>query len=298
MAKIFLVDTMFHIYRAYHALPPLNAPDGTPTQAVRGVVGILSNLWKSERIRHLACVFETLEIGIRSQTFPDYKANRPQTPPDLKSQVPLVEEACRSLGIPTFRCDPYEADDVLATLAVKAVRAGHEAVIVSNDKDLAQLCIHPEVQVLRIKGQGKNAALEYIDGSQVERLFGVEAQLIPSWLALNGDAIDNIPGVPGIGPKTACKLLKQLGPLPQMLERAHEAGRFAQTLLDHREHLERNLQLATLYTDLPVDFSLEGVTPGDFQNLASFYRRLGMKRNLDPLEGGLFEPRSVFELWS
>ena len=298
MAKIYLVDTMFHIYRAYHALPPLHGPDGTPTQVVRGVVGILSNLWKSERIRHLACVFEPLDAGFRAEIDPNYKANRPPVPEELALQVPLVERACRALGLATFRHDPYEADDVIATLAVKAVKAGHEVVIVSNDKDLAQLCIHPGVSLLRMQGQGKKASTESIDASRVESLFGVGADLIPSWLALNGDAVDNIPGIPGIGPKTACKLLHQLGGLPGLLDRASEAGRFAQAIADHRQQLLRNLDLASLRCELPVEFSLESVTPGSFQGLADFYRELGLKRHLETLEGGLFRPQSVLELWS
>lgn len=298
MAKIFLVDTMFQIYRAYHALPPLHGPDGSPTQAVRGVIGILSNLWKSEKIRHLACVFESLGEGFRTQIDPNYKAHRPPTPPDLACQVPLVEQACRCLGIATYRQEPYEADDVLASLAVQAVQAGHEVVVVSNDKDLAQLCVYPQVQILRLKGQGKNTSLEYIDAPRVPDLFGVSAELIPSWLALNGDAVDNIPGIPGVGPKTACKLLQQLGPLPGLLDRCQEAGRFAPILSEHRERLLTNLDLATLRSELPVDFSLESVTPGSFVGLADFFRRLGLKKYLDSLEGGLFQPQSVLELWS
>jgi len=276
----------------------MQGPGGVPTQVVRGVVGILSNLWKSEHIRYLACVFEPLDAGFRAQIDPNYKAHRPEVPEDISRQVPLVEQACRALGLATYRHDPYEADDVLATLAVKAVAAGHEVVIVSNDKDLAQLCIHPGVSLLRIKGQGKNTHLDYVDASRVESLFGVGAELIPSWLALNGDSVDNIPGIPGIGPKTACKLLHQLGPLPGLLDRADQAGRFSQALQDHREQLLRNLDLATLRCHLPLEFSLESVAPGPFQALADFYRNLGMKRQLEPLEGGLFQPQSVLELWS
>ena len=298
MARIYLMDTMFHIYRAFHALPPMSGPNGVPTQVVRGVVGILSNLWKSERMRHLACVFEPLDAGFRAQIDPNYKAHRPAVPEDLAIQVPLVEQACKALGIATFRHDPYEADDVIATLAVKAVQAGHEVVIVSNDKDLAQMCVYPGVSLLRIKGSGKNTVMETIDSSRVESLFGVGAELIPSWLALNGDTVDNIPGIPGIGPKTACKLLQQLGGLPGLLDRASEAGRFADAIQQNRQQLLRNLDLATLRCQLPVDFSLEAVTPGSFEGLADFYRGLGMKRHLEPLEGGLFQPQSVLELWS
>lgn len=297
MARIYLVDTLFHIHRAFHALPPIPAPDGTPTQAVRGLVSILANLWKSERICHLACAFESPGSNLRSQQFPDYKATRPPAPPELAVQIPLAQEACRCLGIPSFCHEPYEADDILASLAVRAVQAGHEVVIVSNDKDLAQLCVYPQVQLLRLQGQGKKATLEYLNGQAVERLFGVGPELIPSWLALNGDSADNIPGIPRIGPKTACKLLQQLGPLPQLLDRLSEAGRWQTLLEQHRGQLELNLQLATLHQDIPLDFSLEAVTPGDFRELEEFYRRLGMKRFLEPFEGTLFLPQNVQQLW-
>lgn len=298
MARVFLIDTMFHIHRAFHALPPILSPSGQPTQAVRGVVGILSNLWKSERIRHLACVFETRGSSFRQQIDPAYKAHRPAAPAELLSQVPLVEQACRALGLPTYQEPGYEADDLLATLAVQCSQAGHEVVVVSNDKDLAQLCVDPKISVLRIRGQGKNQSLEYIDRERVTQLFGVAPELIPSWLALNGDAVDNIPGVPGIGPKTACKLLNEIGSLPQLLEDPSRAGRHQRTLEEHRERLLLNYQLVQLKTDLPLKFSLEAVTPGPFLGLVELYRELGMKRNLEPFEGSLFEPGNVLELWS
>jgi DNA polymerase-1 len=298
MARIFLVDTMFHIYRAYHALPPMYGPEGVPTSVVRGVIGILSNLWKSERMTHLACVFEPLDAGFRAEIDPNYKAHRPEVPVDLAAQIPLVREACECLGIATYDWENFEADDVLASLAFQAVQQGHQVVIVSNDKDLAQLCRYPEVSILRIKGQGKNAQLEYVDQEKVPQLFGVGPELIPSWLALNGDAVDNIPGIPGIGPKTAVKLLHQLGPLPQLLERASEAGRFAPSIAEHAEQLLRNLDLATLRHELPLEFSLEKLCPQDFRGLLEFFRRLGLKRYLEALEGGLFQPNNVRELWS
>lgn len=290
MARIFLFDSMFQIYRAFHALPPLSGPGGIPTNAVHGVLGILSNLWRSEKIRHMAWVFESRSKSFRYQLDPAYKANRSAAKADMTVQVPMVEEALEALGVTVYRHDTFEADDVLATLAAKAAAAGHEVVVVSNDKDLAQTCIHPRVSLLRIKGSGKNTNLEYIDGSRVEELFGVPASHIASYLALNGDEVDNIPGIPGVGPKTAVKLLKQHGPLPGLLEH---------TLQEHRERLELNLQLTQLHHDLPVDFSLEEVTPGNFRNLEAFYTRMGMKKQLAALDGGLFDPpNSLMELWS
>lgn len=290
MARIFLFDGMFQIYRAFHALPPLSGPGGIPTNAVHGVLGILSNLWRGEKIRHLAWVFESRSQSFRHQLDPTYKATRSAPKAEMAAQIPYVEEALEALGITIYRHDSYEADDVLATLAAKASAAGHEVVIVSNDKDLAQVCIHPQVSLLRIKGSGKNTALEYVDSSRVEELFGVPAELIPSYLALNGDNIDNIPGIPGIGPKTAVKLLKQHGPLPGLLDHA---------LQEHRDKLLLNLKLTQLHQDLPIDFSLESVTPGNFRNLEAFYKKMGMKKQLAALDGGLFDPpNSLMELWS
>ena len=290
MARIFLFDSMFQIYRAFHALPPLSGPGGIPTNAVHGVFGILSNLWRSEKIRHMAWVFESKSKSFRHSLDPTYKATRSAPKVDMALQVPMIEEGLEALGVTVYRHDTYEADDVLATLAAKAAAAGHEVVVVSNDKDLAQVCIHPKVSLLRIKGSGKNTNLEYIDASRVEELFGVPASHIASYLALNGDEIDNIPGIPGIGPKTAVKLLKQHGPLPGLLDHA---------LQEHREKLELNMQLTQLHHDLPVEFSLEAVTPGNFRNLEAFYKRMGMKKQLAALDGGLFDPpNSLMEMWS
>lgn len=290
MARIFLFDGMFQIYRAFHALPPLSGPGGIPTNAVHGVLGILSNLWRSEKIRHLAWVFESRCRSFRHELDPTYKATRSAPKAEMAQQIPYVEEALEALGITIYRHDSYEADDVLATLAAKASAAGHDVVVVSNDKDLAQVCIHPRVSVLRIKGSGKNTNLEYIDRSRVEDLFGVPAELIPSYLALNGDEIDNIPGIPGIGPKTAVKLLKQHGALPGLLEHA---------LQEHRDKLLLNLKLTQLHQDLPVEFSLSDVTPGNFRGLQAFYQKMGMKKQLAALDGGLFDPpNSLMELWS
>lgn len=290
MAKIFLFDSMFQIYRAFHALPPLSGPGGIPTNAVHGVLGILSNLWRSEKIRHMAWVFESRSKNFRHGLDPNYKATRSAPKEDMTAQIPYVEEALEALGVTVYRHDTFEADDVLATLAAKAAAAGHEVVIVSNDKDLAQVCVHPRVSLLRIKGSGKSTNLEYIDASRVEELFGVPASYIASYLALNGDDIDNIPGIPGIGPKTAVKLLKQHGPLPGLLEHA---------LQEHKDRLDLNLKLTQLHDDLPIEFSLQEVTPGNFRNLAAFYQKMGMKKQLAALDGGLFDPpSSLMELWS
>ncbi len=290
MARIFLFDSMFQIYRAFHALPPLSGPGGIPTNAVHGVLGILSNLWRSEKIRHMAWVFESKSKSFRHELDPTYKATRSAPKVDMAVQVPMIEEGLEALGVTVYRHDTYEADDVLATLAAKAAAAGHEVVVVSNDKDLAQVCTHPKVSLLRIKGSGKNTSLEYIDATRVEELFGVPASYIASYLALNGDEIDNISGIPGIGPKTAVKLLKQYGPLPGLLEHA---------LQEHRDKLLLNMQLTQLHHDLPVEFSLEAVTPGNFRNLEAFYKKMGLKKQLAALDGGLFDPpNSLMELWS
>lgn len=293
MARIFLVDTSFLLHRAYHALPPLQQ-FGRPVHAVRGLLSTLGKLWRSESIRHLACVFEGAGPALREGWDPAYKAHRKATPDDLKVQLPVAREACAALGLACYGADGYEADDVLATLARRASEAGHSCVLVSNDKDLAQACVHPQVELLRLKA---GAALDYVDASRVPELYGVEPSLIASWLALNGDASDNIPGVPGIGPKVACRLLRELGPLPGLLDRAGEAGRYGAVLLSHRERLLLNLRLATLKDDVPLEFSLESVTPGDCRNLPELFGQLGMKRELEAL-GGLFgAPRNVSALW-
>lgn len=301
MVRLYILDTMYHIFRAFHALPPLNAPDGRPTNAVYGVLGILRNLWKTEPVEYLVAVFESLEGTFREELYPGYKAHRPRLEPELKVQVPLVEALFQRLGLQTLSVNGYEADDVIATLARRAVEGGYGATLVSNDKDLAQVLVEGrDVELLRLAGTGKKARVERIRPQEVESVFGVGPQLIPSLLALRGDPVDNIKGLPGVGQKTAVRLLRQHGDLHYLLDHPECAGRFEQALRENRERLLRDLEIATVRTDVPLDFEgcpLERFRPGPLRGARELFQELGMTRAQVDIDALLAPEPTVRDLW-
>ena len=297
--RLYLVDTLYHIFRAYHALPStLRSADGQATNAVHGVLGILRNLWKTSQVTHLGMVFESLSGIFREEISPDYKAHREPPPQDLLAQIPLVKEACRRLGLSLWEVERFEADDVIGTLARLAVEAGVAVTIVSNDKDMAQLLALPgDVELLRTSGSGKNATVERLRAEDVPRVFGVRADQIASFLALRGDAVDNIAGLKGVGAKTAAKWLAEAGDLEGLLAAPELAGkRWAPVLTDSQASLRRDLLLSTIRTDVPLEFSLESFLPGPFDGLEEFFARLSMKRHLAEVES-LLPPATVDTLW-
>lgn len=275
----------------------MKSPDGVPNNAIHGVLGIFSNLWKAERIKYAAAVFESLEGVFREELDSDYKANRDPPDPDLKQQIPLVREACDRLGIPTIEVPRYEADDVIGALTKRATEAGFGVTIVSNDKDLAQLLtLGPRVELLRTKG----AEVQRVASGEVKDFFGVPAELIPSWLALRGDTVDNIPGIKGVGPKTASKLLLEHGHLNNLLANPALAGpRWGPKIEEQADRLRLNLKLATIATDIPLGFkgfNIDYFHPGMMNGAAEFFRRLGMRRYQNAAEER-FSP-TVQDLWS
>lgn len=303
MARLYIFDTLNHIFRAFHALPAtLTAPDGRPTNALYGILGIMRSLWRTQHVEHFVAVFESLEPTFRSTLDPEYKAHRPPTAPELKAQIPLAMELFEVLGIPTLSVEGFEADDVMGTLASRSRAEGHGATLVSNDKDLAQvLAGGGEVDLLRLSGTGKNAKVEKIGPDEVCGVFGVPPELIPSWLALRGDPVDNIRGIAGIGQKTAVKLLLDGGDLPTLLDHPELCGKFAPALRENRERLLRDLEIATVRLDVPLPF--EGLPIDRFQprpvapEAAEHLRELGMKTLLKGLEETLFPDPTLLDLW-
>lgn len=299
MRRVYLLDTMFFIFRAFYAVPRLTAPCGTPTNAVHGVLGLMRTLWQTERISHAVAVFESSGPTFRSELDSNYKANRAETPLDLKIQVAMVRWAFESLGIPTMNAEGYEADDVIGTLARQAVESECAVTIVSNDKDLAQLlAISRYIELLRTGQRGRP---ERIAPDEVHGLYGVPPHLIPAWLALRGDPSDNIKGVPGIGQKTATKLLNEHGDVHALLDEPERAGRFAPAFRDGREDVLRDLELATIKTD--VDLGEDGFPDHGFQlrpldRADEFFASLGMKGYLNQVQELNGAPATVADLWS
>lgn len=211
---LYLVDGTYTVFRSYFALPRMNSPEGTPTQAVFGFVATVRKLLRERSPHYLGVVFDLEGPTHRDELFSDYKANRPAPPADLIPQFPLAMEASHLLGWPVLSAKGFEADDVLATLACQARSRGFEVVLVTADKDLFQL-VGPGISVLRLTDE-----VLLLDPPGVESFFGVRPDQVGDVLALMGDASDNVPGVPGVGEKTAKSLIRRYGSLDGVLRRA------------------------------------------------------------------------------
>lgn len=284
--RLFLIDTYGFIFRAFHArarmsAPPMRTSTGIPTEAVLIVHNMIRKLAKTYQPQYLAAVFESMGPTFRDAEFADYKANRTETPPDLILQIPYIERLLHALNIPVVQYAGFEADDVIGTLATKASAAGFEVVIVSSDKDMLQL-INNRVSML-------NPAKDdtWYDAPKVKEFMGVEPGQVRDLLALKGDAVDNIPGAPGIGDKGAIDILAQFGTLENALNHAGEVGRrtYRESLQNNRERIEMSQRLATIHCDVPVPFDPEALqirTP-DVEALKGIFKELEFFTHLKEL---------------
>lgn len=282
MASLYLIDGHNVLYRTFFGVPRLTAPDGTPTNAVLGTARILLKILREERPDAIVAVFDSREPTPRHALYPEYKANRLKVPEDLSSQIPVVDEMIDALGIRRLAIPGAEADDIIGTLARRAEARGMDVVIVSSDKDLYQL-VSPRVKV-------RDGLKERTVGeAQVEEVFGVPPAKVPDLLALAGDPSDNVPGIPGIGEKTASELIREFGSLDEVLahpERLKGA---------RREKIEKNaegarlcLKLVTIDREVPIhvawnDFAPRGI---DASRVAPLFRRLGFRKLIEELDLG------------
>ena len=244
----YLIDGSGYIFRAYHALPPMNRPDGTPVNAVFGFCNMLLKLFTDHHADgHLVVVFDAARKTFRNDIYPAYKAHRPPPPEDLIPQFALIRDAVRAFNVPCIEQDGFEADDLIATYAAHAVARGERAVIVSADKDLMQL-VRDGVYLF---DPMKNLPL---DRDAVIAKFGVPPERVVDVQALAGDSTDNVPGVPGIGLKTAAQLILEYGDLASLLARAGEIKqpKRRETLLANREQALISRQLVLLKADVPL----------------------------------------------
>lgn len=256
MARIHLVDASPYVFRAYYSLPDsLTAPDGRPVNAVYGFAMMLLKLIDDEEVTRLAAGFDgSLTTSFRNEIYPEYKAQREKPPEDLERQFFDASALVEALGFPYFVSDRYESEDLLGSLVDPLVDEGHEVVLVSSDKDLAQL-VSDDVVLFDF------ARDERLDPEGVRQRFGVPPHLVADFLGLAGDSVDNIPGVPGIGKKSAQAILNGIGPLEEVyadLDRVEElevrgAGSMRRKLEEHREQAEMSKRLATIARDAPVD---------------------------------------------
>ena len=257
MSKLLLLDGNSLTYRAFFAVPEEMATrSGQPTGAVFGFTSMLINLVRDHRPDALAVCFDRPEPTFRHEAEPQYKAHRDETPTTLIDQLGLVREVLESLSIPALDCAGFEADDLLATLAVEAEQRGDDVLIVSGDRDVYQLVRDPKVRVLYNRRGVTDYAL-YDEAGIAERT-GVTPDLYVQYAALRGDPSDNLPGVPGVGEKTAAKLLNKYGSVEALLDAAGEqTPKLAENLAAHSDNVRRNVDLMTLRTNAPADAAAE-----------------------------------------
>lgn len=273
---LWLIDGSGWLYRAFHALPPLTAPDGSPTGAVYGFGNMLRGLLREQNPQRIAVIFDARGKNFRHELDPNYKANRPPVPPDLSDQFQPIVDLVEALGIPMLQISGVEADDVIGTLAHQ-LPDGMDLRIVSGDKDLAQLINERVVMIDTMKGKT-------MDVEGVVEKFGVPPERIIDLLALMGDSSDNIPGIEKCGVKTAAKWLSNFGDLDAIIAKNEEiGGKIGENLRAGLEQLPKSRELATIKTDVELDIGIDDLRRGeaDSEALLGMYKRLGFNRWLD-----------------
>ncbi|MFL6253513.1 MAG: 5'-3' exonuclease H3TH domain-containing protein, partial [Pyrinomonadaceae bacterium] len=267
--RVFLIDSFSHIFRAFFApmggrSEPLTNSRGQVTQAVFVFTNMLRKLLADEKPHYIAAVFESEVPTFRHEMNVGYKANRAEMPDDLQSQIPYIIRVCEAFNVPILNVPGFEADDVIGALAVQATEAGLQAVIVSNDKDMTQLVRDPWVVCMRnnsqnVKRKEPVPPVEWCDEAWVLNKFGVKPTQIIDLLGLMGDAVDNIPGAPGIGAKGAVQLVQQFGSIENALEHWEEVKHktYRESLRDNRELILQSKDLATIRTDVNIKLDLD-----------------------------------------
>jgi DNA polymerase-1 len=277
--SLYVVDALNFVFRAFHALPPLTTSRGIPTGAVYGLCQMLLRIEREQQPSHLCVVFDAPGDNFRHQIFTGYKAHRPPMPPELVPQIALVHQVIDAFGIQTLSVPGFEADDVIATVARRAVLEGMHVVICSSDKDLTQLC-GPGIAILDTM---KNRMLGV---EEVRERFGVGPEQVGDVLALMGDSIDNVPGVEGIGPKTAAELINRFGSLEGLLEHAAEVkGKRGLALQAAHAQVRVSRELVRLREDVPLPGTISDLhrQEPDRVRLQGLFRELEFTRLIDPL---------------
>ena len=286
-----VVDGSYYLFRAFHAMPPLTSPDGQPTGVVYGVVNMLRKMRRDYASAYFAVVFDASGTSFRNDLYADYKANRPEMPEELRVQITPLHKLIKSLGLPLLMIDDVEADDVIGTLARQASATGMQTIISSGDKDLAQL-VDDRITIVNTMN---NAT--YDEAGVIDK-FGVQPDQIIDYLTLVGDSIDNIPGVPKVGPKTAAKWLNQYGSLDAIIEHADEIkGKVGEYLRDSLDQLPLTRQLVTLKCDVELPFKPCDLIPAapNPQHLRPLYEEHGFRGWLKELDSGDAPEQQVSE---
>ncbi len=286
MKPLVLVDGMGYLFRAFYALPPLTTSGGEPTGAVRGVLSMLYKLLDDYQPERVAVVFDAPGRTFRDDLYSDYKANRPPFPSDLKAQIEPLLEAVDAMGLAVLRVEGVEADDVIGTLADRAGRAGLATVISTSDKDMAQLVDERTTLINTMTGVA-------MDPDGVRDKFGVSPDRIVDYLTLVGDTVDNIPGVPKVGPKTAAKWLDKYGDLDSLVARADEVGgAVGNRLRENLDVLPLYKELVTIVRDVELPLTLDELKPRapDADRLRALFERLELRSLLGHIESDQRDP--------
>lgn len=285
--ELFLVDGSGFIFRAYYAMayrggPSMTSPDGTPVGAVFGFTNMLLKMLNDYHAPYMAVIFDAKRENFRNDIYPEYKANRDETPEDLIPQFPLIRQATEAFDIPALEMEGYEADDLIAAYTKLARAQGKKVVIVSSDKDLMQLV----GDGVRMLDPMKNS---FLGTDEVIEKFGVPPEKVVEVQALSGDPTDNIPGVPGIGPKTAAQLIQEYGDLETLLERAEEIKqpKRREALIEHAENARISKKLVALDDQAPVPVPMENLKTHDPEKpaLMAFLQEMGFKSIVKRLGG-------------
>jgi DNA polymerase-1 len=295
--KLFLVDAMAHVYRAFFAPMPqrLTGPGGVPTNVPFLFGNILRRLIKDYQPDYIGIVFDPPGATFRDKLFEKYKAQRQPMPDEMRVQLPYVRRLCEAMQLPILEVKGYEADDVIGTMAVKAEKQNFDVFIISNDKDMMQL-VGKNVRTLRTGSGGLKGDI-IVDEKKVEELLGVPPEKVVDYMALLGDTIDNIPGAKGIGEKGAAELIKKYGSVEKALDHADEVPnkRYREALQQQREQVMMSKQLAAIATDAPVEIKVRELElrPPNAAALGALYRELGFSSLLRELGAEASAPATV-----
>ena len=284
---LYLVDGSSYIFRAYHRLPPLTNRHGLNVGAVYGYTTMLwklaDSLHKADGPTHLAVIFDAGSHTFRNDMFEGYKAQRPPPPPELVPQFPLIRDATRAFSLPCIEEEGLEADDIIACYSKAALEAGWKVTIVSSDKDLMQLIEDDRLDLFDTMNDRR------IDRAYVVEKFGVPPEQLGEVLALMGDSVDNIPGVPGVGPKTAAQLIQQYGDVEAVLAHAHEITKpkLRQNLIEHAQAARMSRELVRLVCSAPLPepldaLEMKGIPP---EPLREFLEEQGFRALVNRLAG-------------
>ncbi|MBI2791548.1 MAG: DNA polymerase I [Gammaproteobacteria bacterium] len=285
--KLVLVDGSSYLFRAYHALPPLTTSKGQPTGAAYGVISMLRKLIASEKPDYMGVIFDTKSKNFRHEIYPQYKANRPEMPDELRLQIEPLHNIIRAMGLPLIAIEGIEADDVLATLAHLATQKHIKTIISTGDKDLAQLV---DKNITLINTMNGNV----LDEKGVLEKFGVAPHQIVDYLTLMGDTSDNIPGIPKVGPKTAVKWLQEYGTIDELIKHADSIkGKIGEYLREHIVNLPLGKKLVTVQKDVTLSFAPEDLIMNapDNEKLKIIFQEMEFKTWLKDFERG--QPSSI-----